>query len=97
MSRPRCSECHRVLPFAFHEESGDIPTGAIQALAPHMGTLLKLAEEYDIESAGETYPGVALIDSVALTVKASLDGKYEKPAGQPGRIGQKQKPRSKAA
>jgi hypothetical protein len=89
MPRPRCSECHRVLPFAFHEESGDIPTGAIQALAPHMGTLLKLAEEYDIESAGETYPGVALIDSVALTVKASLDGKYEKPAGNPNQVGSK--------
>jgi hypothetical protein len=47
-----------------------------------MGTLLKLAEEYDIESAGETYPGVVLIDAVALTVKASLDGKV---AGQPNR------------
>ena len=80
--RPRCSECHRVLPFAFHEESGDIPTGAIQALAPHMGTLLKLAEEYDIESAGEHGPVVEFLDSVALTVKAAMDGKV---AGQPNR------------
>ena len=82
MPRPRCSECHRTLPFAFHEESGDIPTGAIQALAPHMGTLLKLAEEYDIESAGDTFTGVVFMDSVALTVKAAMDGKV---AGQPNR------------
>jgi hypothetical protein len=59
-----------------------------------MGTLLKLAEEYDIESAGETYPGVVLMESVALTVKAAMDGKYEKPAGNPNQVGSKRRKRA---
>jgi hypothetical protein len=47
-----------------------------------MGTLLKLIEEYDLVSAGEYGPVIDFGDSVALTVKASLDGKV---AGQPNR------------
>ena len=83
MPRSRCPECHQYLPAVIDVESGDIPTGAIQALAPHLGTLLKLAEEYDLESKGEHYSGVTLIDSVALSVKAALDGQFVKPAGRP--------------
>ena len=79
--RPRCPSCGRITPHSI-EEVGDIPTGAIQALAPHMGTLLKLGDEYDLESADEHGPIRDFMDSLALNVKAAMDGKV---AGQPNR------------
>jgi hypothetical protein len=59
-----------------------------------MGTLVKLIEEYDLVSAGEYGPVIDFGDSVALTVKASLDGKYEKPAGNPNQVGSKRRKRA---
>lgn len=78
--RLRCIECGR--PTVPIGEPSNIP--GIAELAPVMGTLVKLAREFDGETPdGECPTAVDFLDSVALSVKDALNG-LEKMAGNPG-------------
>lgn len=82
MPRPRCPECGRITIVDERIGDSDEPadTFMVAPLEPHMGLLLKAAQEFDAGTPdGESYTATDFVDVLALSVARE----YKIPAGKP--------------